>query len=1420
MANQSDIIDVQMTGDTTGLVQAVKNLENVTKAANAQFKSMSDFLDQINQKASKLKNVSNTVNNSVNINSKNPTDGSQKHGFISHPDGTNNDTFRKLADAVTEETEQAAEHLKEQVKIFYQILENKTKQVNTYAESVAKQASKEVNEANKKSKTLLNNAQADYKREQTKLLRETGQNRFTDNWHGGLASILSNYGTRLRGKGGLVGAAARFGDSSLSKEGSFWGKSGLANKFLGTSAGTLSGKGIALGGVALGGFTAALGAAVNAIKEFTSASLDAYGKMQSLGVSLEVVYGNKVQSEAAFTEIKNYAIHSPFSVSEMTEMAILLKQSGVYASELQNTLEMIGDVSGGNKENMKRIANNYAQIQAIGHANMLDMRQFAYAGLPIYEEVAKYMKVTQSELRNRIRKGEVSSEVIENVFKNMTSKGGIFYKSVEKGAKTYSARQINLEDIKNVALSEWGKFFWEPDEANGSSLAKSITEIKEGFWQWTGDVAKTLNAWEAKDNALAFTQFETSLESAYINALRDNNIPLAKAIKEQMNENKGNQDVKESLFIESYKNKRDIDGKVVSDSEYQEAVDQLIAILYSTRSSIVHNRRQYSNIPGKGTYDRVNSWDSELFNYEIKKIQENPYEYFTRIAKGATIQSTNNEANKRLDSLRSILTNSTPVSVLNKTMFKDLDSKKTEETFGALYTMKDYAREAADSLSLLNTKAKESSTSLMQMNINYKKEYESTGDRAKEKEEKDWKEFSERYTRLSSLFSNTKGSIDLSRVNNRDELVEYYKSNISDVQGLNFNSIVSDSKSGDRKKFYSNLTTVSNELKYIRKGSKSEQEIKEIESITASMDTVKSLMMKNLYNDGVVIKDDKEFIKNLYVLNDLIKNSSSSDVQTIASNLYNRIFAPSELSPHEAKTSKKGKKLDAFQPLWKRILASATGWDASHIKTNGVGFMEMYQNQQRRKISAGAFTGLVNAGGNLNDISGLLAYNGKEAQFKTKQIDWRKTENNILQYAMDIGTPIKKQVGVLNGLTQSMQEQLGIYNKLSVDMMTVGEDWSNIKKEFSNMTMNEAMFMENAFAGDFAQSGGKNYNLGFDSKKRSLVLKDTGNEMLEGKSIEELQQAVKDGVITDESLVKIINGLTIKTESIKPVLEQQRTALQALTDVIKVTNTIAQSRLESEKNIALTKMSTSIEGSGLLGILFNAIGLQNGFSNLGTNKEERLYAENSLNDFLKKFTTSLMDIDVNAVLNDESGSGVIKSVYKSMYGKEYNENDIETKEFVALSNRLTELLNTAKVLQNSSSTEKEIESALENLFKEMGDDLNTLVETYKNAARANNQSVITNTASTLLQETIKDPDKLLYQKKGNSLFEQALLNAYGYGNMSFDTLSESMTEKALTKGSKYTSLRTDYKNAFNNYVDEVYKKKGEEEGVEPDFYRI
>ena len=95
-----------------------------------------------------------------------------------------------------------------------------------------------------------------------------------------------------------------------------------------------------------------------------------------------------------FGQISQYAVKSPFGVQQTSELAVLLKQSGVYASDLMDTLRMLGDTAGGNMEKMKRIANNYAQIVSIGKASMLDMRQFAYAGIPIFEAVSKELGVS------------------------------------------------------------------------------------------------------------------------------------------------------------------------------------------------------------------------------------------------------------------------------------------------------------------------------------------------------------------------------------------------------------------------------------------------------------------------------------------------------------------------------------------------------------------------------------------------------------------------------------------------------------------------------------------------------------------------------------------------------------------------------------------------------------------------------------------------------------------------------------------------------------------------------------------------------------------------------------------------------------------------------------------------------------------
>ena len=231
-----------------------------------------------------------------------------------------------------------------------------------------------------------------------------------------------------------------------------------------------------------------------AIIDLAESSIKAFSEIESIKTQLGVVFSNQTQADAMFGEISQYAVKSPFGVQQTSELAVLLKQSGVYASDLMDTLKMLGDTAGGNMEKMKRIANNYAQIVSIGKASMLDMRQFAYAGIPIFEAVSKELNVSQQELRKMISDGKVTSDIIAKVFKDLTGINGVFENATEKGAKTLKARLQNLQDAKQLMLSEFGDSIVNNGSTyGGDSSYLKLLSITESIFQWAKEKLNILN---------------------------------------------------------------------------------------------------------------------------------------------------------------------------------------------------------------------------------------------------------------------------------------------------------------------------------------------------------------------------------------------------------------------------------------------------------------------------------------------------------------------------------------------------------------------------------------------------------------------------------------------------------------------------------------------------------------------------------------------------------------------------------------------------------------------------------------------------------------------------------------------------------------------------------------------------------------
>ena len=235
----------------------------------------------------------------------------------------------------------------------------------------------------------------------------------------------------------------------------------------------------------IAGTATAISKLATGLIDLGKSATQAFAEIESIKTQLGVVFSNQTQAEDIFGQISKYAIKSPFGVQQTSELAVLLKQSGVYASDLMDTLKMLGDTAGGNMEKMKRIANNYAQIVSIGKASMLDMRQFAYAGIPIFEAVSKELKVSQQELRKMISDGKVTSDIIAKVFKDLTGINGIFNEATAKGAKTLKARLQNLNDAKQLALSSLGDSIVNAGSSRGNdSIVLNLVQKMEDFFSW------------------------------------------------------------------------------------------------------------------------------------------------------------------------------------------------------------------------------------------------------------------------------------------------------------------------------------------------------------------------------------------------------------------------------------------------------------------------------------------------------------------------------------------------------------------------------------------------------------------------------------------------------------------------------------------------------------------------------------------------------------------------------------------------------------------------------------------------------------------------------------------------------------------------------------------------------------------------
>lgn len=271
------------------------------------------------------------------------------------------------------------------------------KRVNETAQKYNEQA-KATGETSKETRALLTQLQA----ERTHLAE--------------VQQALNNASTYMK----------NFGDSTRNTESSLAG-SIAKGQILGNVLTTLASK--------------ALDAAVG----FVQTGIEYNAQIEKYTTGFTNMLGSAEAANEAIKAIQEDAARTPFDVASLTEANQLLISAGENAGYSRKVIMALGDAvsaAGGGNAELSRMAANLQQIANVGKASAIDIKQFAYAGINIYQVLADYTGKSVQDVQSMT----VSYDLLSEALIAASEEGGRYYNAMDTQSQTMNGRVSTLKD--------------------------------------------------------------------------------------------------------------------------------------------------------------------------------------------------------------------------------------------------------------------------------------------------------------------------------------------------------------------------------------------------------------------------------------------------------------------------------------------------------------------------------------------------------------------------------------------------------------------------------------------------------------------------------------------------------------------------------------------------------------------------------------------------------------------------------------------------------------------------------------------------------------------------------------------------------------------------------------------------------------
>lgn len=214
------------------------------------------------------------------------------------------------------------------------------------------------------------------------------------------------------------------------------------------------------------------GAAAYAVKAATD--------FEKVRTTYGALLGDVAKGNALFEELKTFSASTPLSFDTLNAAAQNFLGAGFAADELTAKMRMLGDVALGDADKFSRLSMQFNQVKTKGKAELEELKIFAEAGIPIFDELAKMMGVSTEEIFKMTSEGKIGFEELNGVLTRLTGEGGKFHNMMQTISGTTAGSLSNALDNLKITAAELGEALLP--------IANDFLRSLTGLAEWIGEL--------------------------------------------------------------------------------------------------------------------------------------------------------------------------------------------------------------------------------------------------------------------------------------------------------------------------------------------------------------------------------------------------------------------------------------------------------------------------------------------------------------------------------------------------------------------------------------------------------------------------------------------------------------------------------------------------------------------------------------------------------------------------------------------------------------------------------------------------------------------------------------------------------------------------------------------------------------------